>query len=372
MREIKIVVGANYGDEGKGLCTDALVRKAVSEKKTVLNVLFNGGPQRAHTVEYPGLSRHVFHHFGAGTIAGADTYFDPGFMMNPMVFTKERNALLPFLFRQRNLRKVYVHKNCRVITPFDMMANQIIELGRSEKHGTCGHGIWETVVRQRDPEYAFLWKDAKKNDCELRQTLKNIRNYYTEKRGLVIPGEYEIPWNSENLITHFIGDIRQMLGNTIIVSDMPQSYDTVVFEAGQGLAIDFDADPIFATPSRTGSRDLIPMLSSTDDIEVIYVTRTYFTRHGAGPFPTEVSRIVLNDKTNITNGWQGELRYGKFSADEMLARIEKDAVPGIKKSLLITHTNEEEIPAAEMSSLSGYFDSIYTSGDPHTVNFSQI
>ena len=69
MKNIKVVIGANFGDEGKGLMTDYFASK--SNKSLV--VRFNGGGQAGHTVTTKDGRRHVFHHFGSGIFAGADT-----------------------------------------------------------------------------------------------------------------------------------------------------------------------------------------------------------------------------------------------------------------------------------------------------------
>ena len=67
MQEIKIIIGASYGDEGKGLAADYFG----SRGSDLINVLTNGGPQRGHTVEMPDGRRHVFKHFGAAAFRGA-------------------------------------------------------------------------------------------------------------------------------------------------------------------------------------------------------------------------------------------------------------------------------------------------------------
>lgn len=56
MKDIKIVIGANFGDEGKGLMTDYF-----SQKSNSIVVCSNGGAQRGHTVTTPTAIRHVFH-----------------------------------------------------------------------------------------------------------------------------------------------------------------------------------------------------------------------------------------------------------------------------------------------------------------------
>ena len=73
MRDIKIVIGANYGDEGKGLMTDFFAADAAGKGMRSLVICSNGGSQRGHTVITPEGIRHVFHHFGSGSFAGADS-----------------------------------------------------------------------------------------------------------------------------------------------------------------------------------------------------------------------------------------------------------------------------------------------------------
>ena len=124
MNQTKIVIGANYGDEGKGLMTDYFCRRAINRGLTCLNVCTNGGPQRGHTVVAPDGRRHVFHHFGSGTLAGADTYFCDAFIVNPMVFRQEYEALSPIC----NDLVVYVNNSCRWTTPYDMIQDTIQKL----------------------------------------------------------------------------------------------------------------------------------------------------------------------------------------------------------------------------------------------------
>ena len=84
MKDIKIVIGANAGDEGKGLMTDYF-----SQKPNSIVVCSNGGSQRGHTVMTPDGIRHVFHHFGSGTFNGAVTYLPKEFIVNPLIFVQE-------------------------------------------------------------------------------------------------------------------------------------------------------------------------------------------------------------------------------------------------------------------------------------------
>ena len=160
MTDIKVVVGANFGDEGKGLMTDYFCHNATSKNKTCIVVMSNGGAQRGHTVNLLDGKKHVFNHFGSGTFVGADTYCPSEFILNPMQFVKELEDLQQLLVR---MPIVYVETLCRWSTPYDMIINQIVEAARGDKkHGSCGMGIWETVYRWSvQPDlytiYEFNW-----------------------------------------------------------------------------------------------------------------------------------------------------------------------------------------------------------------------
>ena len=91
--DVRIVIGANYGDEGKGLMTDYFAAQGAEQGKRVLVVTSNGGAQRGHTVTLPDGRRHVFHHFGSGTFAGADTFLCRNFILNPILYEEERSVL---------------------------------------------------------------------------------------------------------------------------------------------------------------------------------------------------------------------------------------------------------------------------------------
>ena len=95
MKDIKIVIGANFGDEGKGKLTDYYTKNA----DNCIVVCSNGGAQRGHTVLKSDGTRHVFHHFGSGTLNGADTYLPEDFILNPLVFKEEWEELKKLGFK---------------------------------------------------------------------------------------------------------------------------------------------------------------------------------------------------------------------------------------------------------------------------------
>lgn len=378
----KIVIGSNFGDEGKGLITHLICQKAASENKKVLNILYNGGCQRGHTVDYAGGWRHVYHHFGSGSETLADTLIDSEFIINPTFFMSELVTLHSDL---GFTPKVFIDPWCRVATPFDAIVNQLVEDSReSNRHGSCGFGIYETIYRYRHSKYNLMLKDLIQLDNkQLFDYLDSIAKDYMIDRlteysdnglHIVIPDEVRATILNQNLIWAYIKDFRDMLKFIEInsVNFVYDKYDVLVFEGAQGLSLDQDNKKYFPhlTPSNTTS-DLPTRLChrmGITDIETCYVTRSYFTRHGSGPFPTECDVAEINDdivdNTNLPNPFQKTLRFGKFDADEMLSNIRHDKTfhsPQDKSTLFVTHCNyyDLDLQSENMKEFVAEFDNIY-------------
>lgn len=326
MKHMKAVIGAGYGDEGKGFITYGESRWAEGR---VLNVLYNGGVQRGHTA-----GGHVFHCFGSGLFAGADTYYDKKFMVNPIGWLQERDQLRMGRMGVDFDGRLYVNKACPVTTPYDIILNQLVETKRGDnRHGSCGLGIWETARRHLTMPL-FAWELA---EVELYNNLRQIEEKYfrptCEEYGVVAPDYINID--------PFMQAVAEMVKSVEFVwtsGSVMQKYDTVIFEGGQGLML--SEDNIFMHPNVTASCPGLKYIAKYfDDAEsymeadevkrdIIYVTRSYATRHGAGRFRGECAKEEINpnmiDHTNQTNEWQGELRYGRLDVAEMSMQIKMD------------------------------------------------
>jgi adenylosuccinate synthase len=100
----RVVIGANFGDEGKGLLTDYLCAQGAG-----MVVRFNGGANAGHTVVTPDGKRHVFSHFGSGSFCDVPTFLSPYFVCNPVLFFHE----LETLHKLGVSPTVYAHPNRR-------------------------------------------------------------------------------------------------------------------------------------------------------------------------------------------------------------------------------------------------------------------
>ena len=350
---VKVVIGANFGDEGKGLMTDYFCHQSALRGEKCLVVLHNGGAQRGHTVVTPDGKRHVFHHFGSGTFMGADTYLSEDFILNPMVFRQEWEE-----FESLGVSPtVYVHPLCRVTTPYDMIANQIMEEKRGgNKHGSCGLGVFETIKRYEERDMFPIWKLKSFDDVRsiMMEDCKDYLYQLLERRSIDIADDWKNIIVSDGLIDHFVDDLKFMVEHIDLSRIYEMSdFDCMIFEGGQGLLLDRNNKEYYPhlTPSNTGTENplnIISGLNSDLDVEVCYVTRTYLTRHGAGRLDGECNKEEINpdiqDLTNIPNPHQGTLRYAKLDEKSLEKRVLEDFEParkyGAKLSLAVTHENE--------------------------------
>lgn len=353
----KIIIGANLGDEGKGTVVANYTKQS---KEKVLNVLTNGGSQRAHSILTKDGS-FTFQHFGSGTYYGADNYFSEYFILNPIQFVKEHFELC------NKSIKVYRHFKCRWSTPFDMIANQIIEeLRGNNKHGSCGMGIWETVLRYNST-FTLTFSDFIKFDYIQQITyLNSIKEYFTKRIG-TIPDKWIKIWNSKTLIDHFINDCFEMY-NLTIETNNPIGYEEIIFENGQGLMLnDIGIDEAYKTPSKTDSTYALSIAKQMgiNNISLHYVTRPYLTRHGRGPLSEELSRDLLSSsvqecRTNHYNEFQENFRYAKLDILELKQRILNDNSQGLTTIIELTHCDEMD----RVSEFNKEFDLINTYDTP--------
>jgi adenylosuccinate synthase len=317
MPQIKVVIGANYGDEGKGLITDHLARKYNAHAV----VRFNGGAQAGHTVVTED-SRQVFHHFGSGTLAGIPTILTSDFIVNPILFCRELKDL------SRYRPGVKIHSSAIITTPYDMMLNQFsaAKLG----HGSCGMGINETVSRSKAFEITL-------NDsiAQVRYKLSNILVKWVPNRvkelGLTLTPEQQDLMNSNEIIDRFLEDYWAMSSMITFGRLDRDLHKSIVFEGAQGLGLDeFNGAFPHVTRSRTGLTNVerICKGSGITDVEVYYVTRAYLTRHGNGPMENELYGVLPSksvvELTNVTNEYQGQFRYGYLDLDVLKQRITVD------------------------------------------------
>lgn len=318
----RAVIGALYGDEGKGMTVDALASQAMREHGSCTVVRSNGGAQAAHTVELPDGRRHVFHHIGSGTFTGAKTHLSRFMIINPIMFNREYDDLIAMGFTP----DVTVSPFAYVTFPQDMLINQMLEMLRGgSRHGSCGLGIGETMERVEKPEYYAKYRlgDLSNTHGDLSTCRTKLRNDLDTRLAALdltyedLPIELRSFLYDDDVWGNFVSEVTKMMTRIKFRDDAEvDSTNPVIFEAAQGLALDRDMGFFpYVTRSKTGLFNIALLCRDMGitEIEAVYVMRAYTSRHGAGPLDGEMSGldigVNIDDPTNIPNDWQGTLRF---------------------------------------------------------------
>ena len=357
MKAGRVIIGANYGDEGKGLFTDYF---ASQDPEHSLVVRFNGGAQAGHTVVDPDGRRHVFSHFGSGSLVDAPTFLSKFFIVNPLIFVKEHADLDNLGVRP----SVIIDGNAMLTTPFDMFINQTIERRRgAKKHGSCGLGINETVTRSlRSQSFRLSARDML-HPTTLYPKLMELRtSWFPERlRDFNIDAQSEktreFLGNAEQILTEYVKDTQTLL-EFASISEVYPSHKHIIFEGAQGLMLDEDRIDQFphVTRSKTGLTNVLHLAPhfGIDKLNVTYVSRTYLTRHGAGPLDGECD-WVFPDSTNVPNQFQGTLRFAPLNLQTLQQSIEYDLLraQNVKNSISadIAMTCLDQVPMPDVKKL---------------------
>lgn len=138
--------------------------------------------------------------------------------------------------------------------------------------------------------------------------------------------------------------------NHVFPAGIGQCQDPV-FEGAQGLCLDSENREFFphVTRSRTGLHNvrILCREAGIDDLEAWYVTRTYLTKHGAGPLPGEDPRLSYEDETNEESVYQGKMRFAPLDPRDLWRRIRRDAGDATAR-LMVTH--RDQLRLAELES----------------------
>lgn len=318
-----------FGDGGKGVLVDNLCAN-----QDTLVVRFSGGHNAGHTVIRDGI-KHVFSSYGSGTLQGCPTFFTQdtcislSHIFNEKAVLEEKGIENPVL---------YVHPLTNVTTPYDIIANRILEIVRDEhRHGSCGAGIGQTMKRNLESPYKLYAIDFL-NKRLLKEKLKQIKKY----RGMHQLGS-EMDEELKEMEDIFFSNLDKRLPFDFVSNIYDFWKPNIVFEGSQGVLLDMDHG-VFpnVTYANTTSKNVWKHLNikKGDTLDLYYVTRCYQTRHGNGWMSDERDIPLINneEEINVENPWQGKFRLGEFDDNILIQAINIERLyhqENIKKETLV-------------------------------------
>lgn len=277
-----VLLGAQWGDEGKGKATDLL------GGSVDYVVRYQGGNNAGHTVVV-GDQKYALHLLPSGILSpGCTPVIGNGVVVDPSVLFSELSGLNE---RGVDTSKLLISGNAHIITPYNVTVDKVTErfLGK-RKIGTTGRGIGPTYadkinrvgIRVQDlyDESILTQKVEAALDVK-NQMLTKLYNRRAIATGQVV----------EELLG-YADKLAPYVADTVLVLNQALDDDKVVlFEGGQGTLLDIDHGTYpFVTSSNptAGGACTGAGVGPTKISRVIGILKAYTTRVGAGPFPTEL------------------------------------------------------------------------------------
>lgn len=283
-----VVVGAQWGDEGKGKIVDRLA----SASRWV--VRFQGGNNAGHTLVVNG-EKVVLHLIPSGILQPSCTcVIGNGVVLDPVVLFREIDALAA---RGRPVTpdRLVVSTEAHVILPWHRAIDQAREKALGEKRiGTTGKGIgpaYEDKVGRRGVRVADLFdRDALRERIGglLAEHNRRLVEWYGETPLTVDDILAEVEPLAERLRAYARPVVR-------LLADAVRNREPILFEGAQGTFLDVDHGTYpFVTSSSTvaGGACAGSGVGPTAINEVLGICKAYATRVGSGPFPTEQDNAV--------------------------------------------------------------------------------
>lgn len=277
-----VIIGAQWGDEGKGKVTDFLASRAD------MVVRYQGGNNAGHTVVVDGCE-YKLHLIPSGILyPGKTCIIGSGVVIDPKVLIAELDALEKRGISTANLK---ISQRAHVIFPYHQRLDQVEEERKGDqKIGTTGRGIGPAYmdksarvgIRMVDLIDAEEFKSLLEMNLEVKNHLLTAV-YGSEKFDFTeIYGAYR---KYAEALSGYVDDI------SVIVNDAINNGKNVLFEGAQGTLLDLDHGTYpFVTSSHpsAGAACLGTGIGPTRIDRVIGVSKAYTTRVGGGPFPTEL------------------------------------------------------------------------------------
>jgi adenylosuccinate synthase len=283
MTKVDVLLGLQWGDEGKGKIVDVLAPKYDVVAR------FQGGPNAGHTLEFDGI-KHVLHQIPSGIFRDkTKNIIGNGVVLDPIIFKREIEALKKF-----NLdifENLFISKKATLILPTHRLLDQAYEQAKGEgKIGSTLKGIGPTYqdkigrtgLRIGDILSSTFRERFKKLTEAHIKILKDLGSSGADNWSELESAFFDA--------VEFLKQFRLVESEYLINHEL-KSGSTILAEGAQGslLDIDFGSYP-FVTSSNTISAGACTGLGVAPRHigEVFGIFKAYSTRVGSGPFPTEL------------------------------------------------------------------------------------
>lgn len=284
---VDLLLGLQWGDEGKGKIVDVL-----TESYDII-ARFQGGPNAGHTLEFEGI-KHVLHTIPSGIFhPSAINLIGNGVVIDPVIFEKELSNLEPYKIDFSS--KLLISKKAHLILPTHRLLDAASEISKGKaKIGSTLKGIGPTYMDKTGRNGIrvgdILTKDWGERYNTLTQKHLRMLDFYNIK----------LEFNLDELEREFFKSIETLKKCQIVDSEnyihrAQASGEKILAEGAQGslLDVDFGTYPFVTSSTTTAAGACTGLGVAPNKIkEVFGIFKAYTTRVGSGPFPTELFDTV--------------------------------------------------------------------------------
>jgi len=280
---VDLLLGLQWGDEGKGKIVDVLTSK--------YNIIarFQGGPNAGHTLVFNG-KKHVLHTIPSGIFHDdATNLVGNGVVIDPVIFKKELDKL-----EEQDVdykKSLLISRKAHIILPTHRLLDAASEASKGKaKIGSTLKGIGPTYMDKTGRN------GLRVGDLELDNWQEKYRSLADKHESMIDFYDAKIEYDLKELENEFFEAVNVLKSLTFIDSEeyvfqAQKSGKSILAEGAQGslLDIDFGTYPFVTSSNTTAAGACTGLGVAPNQIkEVFGIFKAYTTRVGSGPFPTEL------------------------------------------------------------------------------------
>ena len=279
---VDVLLGLQWGDEGKGKIVDVLTRKYD------IIARFQGGPNAGHTLEFEG-KKHVLHTIPSGVFhKGVTNVVGNGVVIDPVIFKVELDKLIEQ--EPEVLSRLKISRKAHLILPSHRLLDAASEAAKGKKKiGSTLKGIGPTYMDKTGRN------GLRVGDIQL-ENFEELYNALVTKHTQLLSGYTDFKYDLEVLEKDWFAAIDYLRTLDIIdsepfVHNAIREGRTILAEGAQGtlLDIDFGTYPFVTSSNTTCAGACTGLGVAPNRIKNVYgIFKAYITRVGSGPFPTEL------------------------------------------------------------------------------------
>ena len=294
MTKADILLGLQWGDEGKGKIVDVLT------KSYDVIARFQGGPNAGHTLEFDGI-KHVLHTIPSGIFhQGAMNVVGNGVVIDPIIFCKEMDQLLAI--NDSCGDRLWISRKAHLILPTHRLLDAASEAAKGKmKIGSTLKGIGPTYMDKTGRN------GLRVGDAELPDYMERYQALKNKHLKLLAGYDFEPPFDLDENETLWLAAVERLIGmqiadSDVLIQEAIKTGKRILAEGAQGtlLDIDFGTYPFVTSSTTTAAGACTGLGLAPNRIGEVYgIFKAYCTRVGSGPFPTELNNETgqfLRDK----------------------------------------------------------------------------